>query len=416
VRPERRRRADLVAAVVIVVLVVAGATVLWRTSPIAGTTDSTAATPIAAPPAASGVPAAFTEAWLAPSAATASPVVAGPAAVTADGGAVVGHDALTGAERWRYSRDVPLCTAAAGFPSADDGAGRLLALYEGSTGWCSELTALRSATGARAAASNPDMRTGTRLLADGSFVAATGPDYLEVWRSDLVRTLEFGAVPTPVQVAVQPRTGCLYGSAALMAGRLGVIERCPGETADRITVVKPDGAEAEKPEVQLSVELPGTGATVVALSAERVAVALPDPARLMVLDKAGEQVAMIALDVPDEDVATETLGSSPGGPAAVTTDGERVYWWTGAHTVALDADLGPVWTAPGTLGPAVAYGGGLLVPVAGGLAELDPRRGTVLRTVAVQRTDRDGPVRLAVIGEMLLEQRGPEVVALRPGP
>ncbi len=399
--------------IVIAVLVLAGATVLWRTSPAAGTTSGTATTPITAPAGASRVPAAFAEAWRAPSASTSAPVVAGPAAVTADSSTVVGHDARTGAERWRYSRDVPLCTAAAGFPDADAGTGRVLALYQGPTGWCSELTALRPATGERATASNPDMRTGTRLLSDGSFVVATGPDYLEVWRSDLVRTLEYGAVPTPVQVGVQPRTGCTYGSTALMAGRLGVIERCPDEDRDRITVVKPDGAEAEKPEVQFSVPLPAAGATVVALSAERVAVALPNPPRLLVLDQAGAQVALTALDVPDPDVTG--AGGPPAGPAAVSADDQHVYWWTGTHTVALGVgDLAPVWTVPGTLGPAVPYGGGLLVPVAGGLAQLDRQRGAALRTIPVQRADRTGPVRLAAIGEVLLEQRGAEVVALRP--
>ncbi len=411
-RPERRRRGDLIAAVVIVVLVLVAATVLWRTSAVVGTTDSTAATPIAAPPSASRLPAAFGVAWRAPSAATAAPVVAGPAVVTADGGTVVGHDALTGAERWRYSRDVPLCAAAAGFPDADSGGGRLLALYQGPTGWCSELTALHPTTGARATSSNPDMHPGTRLLADGSFVTATGPDYLEVWRSDLVRTLEYGAVPTPVQVGAQPRTGCTYGSTALMAGRLGVIERCPDESTDRITVVKPDGAEAEKPEVQFSVPLPTADAVVVALSADRVAVALPNPARLMILDQTGAQAAMIALDVPDPDVATAI--EPKGGPAAVTADGQHVYWWTGTHTVALDATgLAPVWTTP-ALGPAVDYGGSLLVPVTGAVAVLDPQRGTALRTIGVQRSEPNGPVRLAAAGEVLLEQRGAEVVALRP--
>ena len=412
VRPERRRRGDLVAAVVIIVLVLVAATVLWRTSAVVGTTDSTATPPIAAPPPASRLPAAFSVAWRAPSAATAAPVVSGPAAVTADGGTVVGHDALTGTERWRYSRNVPLCTAAAGFPDADSGGGRLLALYQGPAGWCSDLTALHPTTGARAASSNPDMHPGTRLLAGGSFVAATGPDYLEVWRSDLVRTLEYGAVPTPVQVGVQPRTGCTYGSTALMAGRLGVIERCPDESTDRVTVVKPDGAEAEKPEVQFSVPLPTADAIVVALSADRVAVALPNPARLLVLDKTGAQVAMIGLDVPDADVATAV--EPAGGPAAVTADDQHVYWWTGTHTVALDAtDLAPVWTAP-ALGPAVTYGGSLLVPIAGGLAVLDRQRGTEVRTVPVQRADRNGPVRLAAVGEVLLEQRGTEIVALKP--
>jgi hypothetical protein len=415
VRPERRRRGDVIAVAVIAVVVLVGAVVLWRTSPVVATTDSTAATPIAAPPRAGDVPAGFAEAWRAASGATPAPVVSGPAVVTADGSTVIGRDAVSGAERWRYSRDIPLCTVGSGFPSADNGAGRLLALYQGPTGWCSELTALRPDTGARAASSNPDVHPGTRLIADGTFVAATGSDYLEVWRSDLVRTLEYGAVPTPVQVGVQPRTGCTYGSTALMQSRLGLIERCPGETTDRLTVVTPDGSGgAEKPQVEFSVPLPpsalpSAGATVVALSADRVAVALPAPTRLMILDRTGRQIGLISLDVPDADLARSVA------VAPTSTDGNRVYWWTGSATVALDAaDLAPVWTAPGTLGPAVAYGTGLLAPVPGGLVELDPRRGTVLRTIPLPGAGGTAPVRLAVQGDILLAQRGSEVVAYRP--
>jgi hypothetical protein len=334
--------------------------------------------------------------------------------VTADGSAVVGRDARTGAEAWSYTRDIPLCAVGAGFPGADDGVGRVLALYEWHAGWCSELTELRPDDGARTATSNPDVKPGTRLLENGTFVAATGSRYLEVMRSDLVKTMEYGDVPTPVQVGRQPRPGCTYGSTALTTGRLGVLERCPDDPADRLTVLSPDGSEgAETPQVEFSVLLPKRGATLVALSADRVAVALPNPARLLILDRTGQQVAMINLDVPDADLAADP----PGGVAAVTGDGSHLYWWTGSQTVALDAaDLAPVWTVPHTLGPAVSYGGGLLVPVAAGLLDVDPDRGSTVRTIPVARDDRTAPVRLAPIGEMLLEQRGPEVVALQPAP
>src|SRR5699024_2888347 len=119
------------------------------------------------PPPASGVPAGFTEAWRAPSGATPLPVVSAHAVVTADGSALTGHDPLTGAPSWTYSRDAPLCTVASGFPSTDGGVGRVLALYGDGDRWCSELTALRPDTGARAAAANPDTRPGSRLLAAG---------------------------------------------------------------------------------------------------------------------------------------------------------------------------------------------------------------------------------------------------------
>ncbi len=398
----------------LVLVLVTAVAVLWARSAVDGTTDRLADPPIAAPQPATGIPAGFAEAWRAPSEATTAPAVAGPAVVTADGSTVSGRDADTGTEAWSFTRDRPLCTAAAAFPTADGQQGRVLALFEGVTGFCSEMTALRPDTGARVAARNPDVVPGTELLADDTFVVATGERYLEVVRSDLVKTLEYGAVIAPAQPDRQPRANCAYGSIALAARRIGVIERCPDETTDRLTVLSPDPADAEKPEEDFSVMLPAAGATVVALSSERVAVALPNPPRLQVLDRSGAQLTMVSIDVPEADVALDP----PGGVAEVSipdTTGP-VYWWTGSRTVALDpATLTPRWTLPDTLGPALAYGGGLLVPVPAGLLDVDAATGTVLRTLPVDRGGgQTTSVRLAAAGEMLLEQRGAEVVALRP--
>ncbi|WP_214407421.1 Rv3212 family protein, partial [Pseudonocardia lacus] len=405
-------RGDLVAAAVLVVLVVVAAAVLWGTGEVAGTTSTPAADAAPEPPPAARVPGGFTEAWRAPSGATPRPVVSRHAVVSADGSTVTGHDPRTGAAVWTYSRDVPLCTAAAGFEGADEGVGRVLALYREGPDWCSELTALRPDTGARAAAANPDTRPGARLLAAGSSVLGTGSDYLEVLRSDLVKTLEYGLVSAPAQPERQPRPGCRYGSTALISGRLGVVERCPGEVGDRLTVLSPDGPDgADKPSEEFSVALPGTGAVLVALTPERAAVSLPGPARLLVFDRQGAQVDAVGLDVPESELAQDP----PGGVAAVRVDGQRSYWWTGSRTIALDAaTLRPLWTVVGALGTALPYGGGLLVPVPDGLAEIDPVDGSSVRTLRVPRADPLGPVRLDAVGEVLVEQRGNELVALRP--
>jgi hypothetical protein len=83
--------------------------------------------------------------------------------------------------------------------------------------------------------------------------------------------------------------------------------------------------------------------------------------------------------------------------------------------VALDElDLTPVWTLPDALGPGTDYAGRLLVPVPAGLALVDGATGKVDRTLAVARADARAPVASAVLGDTLLEQRGPDLVALRP--
>lgn len=419
--PERRRR-DLVAAGVVLAVLAGLVVVLVATSDVAGTTSRTADPAVSAPPPAAGAPAAFTQVWTATSTGTAGPVVAGPAVVTADKSTVVGRDAATGAERWSYSRDLPLCTVGAAFPGVE--AGRVLAVYAneavpsdqqavpgaGDGPYCSEVTMLSGDTGGRVGSRNPDARPGTRLLADDSAVLATGTDHLEVWRSDLVRTLEYGAVPAQEQVDRQPRPDCTYGSAALGGGRVAVVERCPGETADRLTAIAADGDDgAEKPEERFSVSLPGTGATVVAVSEEQVAVALPDPSRLVLFDASGTAVAVSELDPPADP------GDPPGGVASTSTDDTHRYWFTGSSVVALDAaELALLWTLPDTLGPPVRYGIDLLVPVAGGLLVVDADRGTSGRLLAVDRPDPAAPVTLAVLGDVLLEQRGDQVVALTP--
>ena len=408
--PERRRRVDVVAAVGLAVVVAVASTVLWATSAHHGTVSTAAAAPVAAPPEAAGLPAGFVEAWRAASGATPVPVVAGSAVVTGDGEEVSGHDAVTGDVRWSYTRDIPLCTVGAGFP--DNDGGRALALFRNGTG-CSELTSLHPDTGTRDRQRNPDVHPGTRLLEGGSLVTATGPTYLEVFRSDLVRTVEYGDVPTPRQVGRQPRPTCESTGFAATSGRLAVLQRCPDEASDRLTVLTPDPAEADKPQEEFSVPLTVANATLVAVSDERVAVALPDPPRLELLDRSGIQVGLVGLDVPAVDLARPPADGVP----VTTTDGNRVYWWTGSRTVALDGvDLTPDWTLPEALGPAVDYAGDLLAPVPDGVAVLAPETGRVTRTLTVTRDDPRAPVVPAVQGEMLLEKRGSELVALRPAP
>lgn len=409
VRPERRRRGDIAAAAFIVVVLVVMATVLWRHSDAAGTSSTRADPPVAAPPEPAAVPPAFVEAWRAPSGATPIPVATGSAAVTADGSTVVGRDARTGAERWTYHRDLPLCTAAAGFPAADDSRGRVLVLHQRGE-WCSELAALRPDTGERAAARNPDLRPGTRLVGADTLLAGTGTDFLEVLRSDLVRTLEYGAVTAPAQPGRQPRSGCLFGSVALVQDRLGVLATCPDEDRDRLTVLDPDGSEgADSPQEAFSVPVP-SGSVLVALSARRAAVATPDDGVLRLHDPDGAVLATLPLDV--------AVAPATDRVAAVTGDDEHLYWWTGSTVVALDREeLTPVWTlTEQTLGPPVRYADRLLVPVRDGLLPVDPRDGRPAARIPLTRDGPAGPVRIAAIGEILVELRGPVLVGLRPSP
>lgn len=403
-KPERRTRWDWTAAAVLAAVVLGACTVLWWTSDARRTTLTTAPGPPPQTSAMERLPPALTEAWRAPSPATPVPLVQGGTVVTGAEGTVAGRDLRTGSVRWSYRRDRPLCTVSAAFD-------RVIAVYQRDDS-CAEVTALDWTSGRRGPQRTGPVEDPTRLAAAGNQVAASGQRYLEVWRSDLVRTLAYGRLPTPAQPATQPRPDCLHGSMAVGSGggpggRLAVVEHCAGEPV-RLTVQRSDPKEPDQPEVIFSVLLQGQQARVVALSGDRVAAALPDPARLVVLDGQGKTVAEHPLAVPGADLR----GDPPGGVVDVTQTPTELYWFTGSATVALDPDLRPVWTRPGSLGPGCEIAGWLLLPVPGALAVLDTTTGEQVGALPVDRGGYRGPVDTAGSGGVVLEQRGETLVVL----
>jgi hypothetical protein len=417
--PERRSRLDVIVTAVLAAAVVAVSSALWWTSDARHTILTTAPGPAPGAKAAGSkapentqVPSSLAEAWRAPSPATPVPLVQGDIVITGDGGVVAGRDLISGAVRWSYRRDRALCTVAAAFQHA-------VAVHQrGDT--CSEVTALSWADGRRGPQRTGPVEAPTRLVANGNRVAASGQRYLEVWRSDLVRTLAYGRLPTPVQPGAQPRPDCVHGSMALgsavglgeaagSVGQLALVEQCPGERA-RLTVQRSNPKQPDQPEVDFSTLLSGTQARVVALSRGRVAVALPDPARLVVLDKQGKAVAEHPLAVPNSDLR----GNPPGGVVEVTVTPTAIYWFTGSTTVGLDlADLRPRWTRAGSLGSGSEVAGRLLLPVPGALAVVDTTTGQQVGTLPVDRGDYRGPVGTASSGGVVLERRSGILVALR---
>lgn len=401
ITPERRTRGDLVAVAVLVVTGLTAATLLWRLGDARATVSEPATGP--APYALvepNTLPPSLAPAWSAPSDATPVPVVAGSTVVTADGNEVVGRDPLTGAQRWRYARDIDLCTVTAAW-------GNALTVWSKHASYCSEVTALGADTGRRTAQRNGDAERGTRVLFDGSHATAIGRRYLETWRSDLVRTTQFGAVAAVVNPGKQPRSGCTYASALAAANQLAIAEDCPDGA--RLTMLRANPKEAETPEEIYSVPLRTPVALVVALTTQRTAVLLSGPTRLAVYDDKGNQLGEypVAATLPD-------TGDDTPAVAHTTVTTNFVYWFTGRSTVALDiTDLRPQWTMADSLGSGTLLAGRLLVPATDELVVLDATTGQRLGATPVDRGGYPGPVRLATAGAVVLEQRGDHLVALR---
>lgn len=469
VRPERRTRTDLVATALLVVAVLVAAVVLWRSSDARATVyEPTAPMPNPAP--ATGIPTALKEAWRAPSPATPVPVVAGPAVVTGAGGEVLGRDPATGEPRWRYSRDLPLCTVGTEWDHA-------IAVHRGSHN-CSEVSTLVGSTGERGPQRTTDAEYGTRLLGDGTYVTTSG-NMVESWRSDLVRTQQYGVPPDPRNPNNNlDRPECRRTSVAVGDSKVAVIEKCPRETIDRLTVLEARPEDDEEPEEVFSTGIDSTNSTAVAVNRSGAAVAAWQQGQLLVYDADGDlkkryplprgssargNAPATASTAPDElralrldpshstdppevarslakalrpvdpSVTEEAILSDPTQVARLSeADYERVddeveglpgvftsgirYWYTGTATVALDSStLRELWTMPDTLGAGMLYAGRLLVPVPEGLAVVDPSTGEKRGMIPVDRRGYTGPVELDSAGAIVLERRGDTLVALRPG-
>lgn len=413
--PERRTRTDLVVAAVIAVVVVVAASIAWFTGDARGTASIPAEEPLPQAEPATAVPTALTELWRAPSAATDStrtplPVVTGSTVVTADGGSVLGRDPRSGEQSWSYTRDLPLCSVVASWNTA-------VAVYRDDRG-CSQVTELDGPTGERKAQRTSDADDAVRLSSDGTYVTSRGDTRMELWRSDLVRTLEYGRVDAPVNPGSQPRTGCTLLSSASTNSRTAVLEQCPGEAAARLSLINPAPKDASEPEEYGSTVVPEllpesgapTAGRIIAITGSIVALYIPAengaPDRVGFYDDAAARISEFALPA-----GSSPTPDSPNFPA--TKAGSVLTWFTGSGVQAFDSNnLGPLWTVPGALGSGAVMAGRLLVPVPDGISVVDLATGVRAADIPVDRGDYDGPIQMSVIGDVVVEQRGTDVVAL----
>ncbi|WP_067687797.1 Rv3212 family protein [Nocardia jejuensis] len=401
--PERRTRADILTAAAIAALVAIAAVVVWWQSDARATLSETATQSLSAPPTPEQLPSQVRELWQAPDDAAARALAVGGVVVTADGGTVTGRNPRTGDTVWKYERDLPLCAVESQF-------GTVVATYRDQRG-CSQTTLLNAETGSRLTARSSYMDDQVRLSVDGTYVLALGSDRLEMWRSDLVRTLEFGYVDAPVNPRTQPREGCTLISASSASSRLAVLERCPNDTADRLSIMNPAPKDATTPEEYSSHVLtePGgalDGARVLAASDSRVVLFLPGTTsstpQLAVYDISGNLIATHQLSAPLADNATVTHLSS------------AYFVFTGNSLIALNATtFDPLWAIQNVLGTPTLLSGKLLVPVPDGIAALDPATGAQTSRISVQRTDYHGDlITLTSIGPTIVERRGTTLHAL----
>ncbi len=401
VKPERRTRGDLLAAAAIVVVIAVAAGLIWWSSDARATISRPAAEPVSALKAARDVPSTLRELWSATSPKTSRPVVAGGAVVTGDGRQVDGRDPVTGGVLWSYARDVDLCGVTYVYNDA-------VAVYPDDRG-CGQVTTIDGRTGRRHYSRTAYADAEVTLSSDGSTVLSAGDSRLELWRSDMVRMISYGALDARIKPEVPSQPLCGMVSAAANSAAVSVLQRCPGQADMRLALLVPSDEEDE-PTTKI-VQLPGVpadaAARVIAVSDTTTAIYLPTPKPVVdVIDETGATIASTALPKPVPAQATASRA------------GDLVTWWTGDSVMVFEANglrykytVSPL-NGQAPVGPATLMAGKLLVPVTSGYDVFDPETGAGESHIDVKRAPTQTAVEPAVAGSTLLEQRGGTLVAL----
>jgi hypothetical protein len=401
VKPERRTRADLLAAAAIALTVAVVAGLIWWTSDARATISRPAAAPVKTLAPAKAVPASLRELWTSPSPKTTAPVLAGGSVVTGDASEVDGRDPATGSVLWSYARDLDLCGVTSVYNYA-------VAVYPDSRG-CGQVSTIDGQTGMRGPSRTAYADPEVTLSTDGTSVLAAGDTRLELWRSDMVRMISYGALDAKIKPGVPGPVLCTLTSAAASTSAVSVLEACPDQPDLRLTMLRP-AKEEDTPDLKY-VPLDGvkenSGARVVAVSETTTAVYVPTPRpSLKIIDETGSTTADLPLPKP----------VSP--QAAATRPNDLVTWWTGDAVLVFSSSGMQYRFTVGTVdthvpvGPGTVMAGRLIIPVSDGVGVYDPTTGVNERFIPLKRERSKNAVVPGVAGSVLLEQRGGSVVAL----
>ncbi len=360
--PTRRRRIDRLVAAVIAVVVVGVGVAIYLNSDVRATTSVLGpATP--APTVPDAVPSTLTQRW---SLATNPDLgsVASPygVVITADEHTVTGHDAVTGEFRWSYGREnLPLCAVGSGDVDAPGvtrrGKVRGVMVVSEKDGFCSQVMLLDPDTGDRHYYRTSPNQVGGALAFGGPYAAWMGPTLVELWRDDLVRTIQYGDEPNPPK-ANATHTGCTFTDIALADDQFATIEHCAGQSAGdqgaaaqgtnaRVVINwatpdsapnKPDGQDVFKHDPRADIDTGSPAARIVGITADRVAVLVsaPRPA-VVVYDASGAETSRTPVDIPAEQIVAADQLTPDGGtaPTPAVVNGDARYSLVGDTVIAV---------------------------------------------------------------------------------
>ena len=300
---------------------------------------------------------------------------------------------------WTYERPNELCLV-------DQAWGKVVATYRDNAG-CGDVVAIDAKTGKYAGTRSAIAPDNVVRLASNDRVGYASSERAEVWRSDLVRTVEYGHVEAKQEPDMQPNE-CTLTSALTRTELVAVTEICDDGAFLRLQEATPE--DSRKPEVVADVEI-SPDAYLVSISQDAAAVYDPTTSEVRGYDKEGTNIS--SSSVPQMD-------SPEVGPDGIIKNlpvadlpHHMTYWENNSLLLMEPAALAVTGVFQGALGTGFSAGEKLLYASDSGIAVVDWDKNAVDKIIPVDRGGYSGPVHISSAGATVVEKRGDEVVVMK---
>lgn len=300
---------------------------------------------------------------------------------------------------WTYERPNELCLV-------DQAWGKVVATYRDNAG-CGDVVAIDAKTGKYAGTRSAIAPDKVVRLASNDRVGYASSERAEVWRSDLVRTVEYGHVEAKQEPDMQPNE-CTITSALTRTELVAVTEICDDGAFLRLQEATPE--DSRKPEVLANVEI-SPDAYLVSISQDAAAVYDPTTSEVRGYNTEGTNIS--SSSVPQMD--SPELG--PDGivknlPVADLPH-HMTYWENNSLLLMDPAALAVTGVFQGALGTGFSAGEKLLYASDNGIAVVDWDKNAVDKIIPVDRGGYSGPVHISSAGATIVEKRGDGVVVMK---
>ena len=140
-----------------------------------------------------------------------------------------------------------------------------MASYKTGVG-CGDTVAIEAATGEYDSTRSAVSSENVVPVSSNDRVGTVSTDRIDLWRSDMVRTVEYGDVEAKQEPDKQPHEDCTISSALTRTENLALTESCPdkpGTTWLRFQDTTPD--DSREPDIAADVDIATDGARLVAV-------------------------------------------------------------------------------------------------------------------------------------------------------